>query len=359
MRRLRLASLPIVVGLLGVLGARRILRSIGEPLVPLLRHPSFDHAASLLLGVAVGVGLLLLARWIWQRTLRDRPARTLLVITCVLALGVSYVSSGDVTTRGDFHGLLTPEPNSAFAAGGASGEPVRHEINAHGFRAPAWTIEKAAGSLRVGIIGGSWAFGLGVDQEQILSAALARALAERFPGRPIEVLNLGISGNRIASDLRVARLAQTLLDTDANVLLLLLPGDLSRRDAQSERRAPLHVDAFSVVMWALGMQTASFLWDLDQDDGRIGEGRLALLREELEALRGFQREHGERPLLVLTDPPPPEPVRAAFSALPAVTLVELPTRGGDAPRAGAANQSLAEAIAAALPDAMLRTPRAK
>ncbi len=95
--------------------------------------------------------------------------------------------------------------------------------NSFGYRTSEFTVEKLPGQIRVLCIGGSTTF-QGSRNHLTYPALLEGLLAERYPGRDIEVLNLGISGtnseywlkddedSRLPGRLRIDRLLE--LDPD-------------------------------------------------------------------------------------------------------------------------------------------------
>jgi lysophospholipase L1-like esterase len=354
--RLRAFALPLLAGLLAALALRATLRSLGESLVPLLDPRAAASSLSRLVGLVPALLLFVAARALWQRSARDRRARGLAAAVVAVAALVSYTTSGGVTTRGDFHGLLTPEPNTSSIETSSSRPQIRYAINTHGFRAPDFAIEKAAGTFRVALVGGSFVFGAGVEQDQSLAASLAALARARFPARSIEVLNLGIAGDGLASHLAVAELAERTLSADLVVLCVLLPAELGAIDAQNERRAPLHVDAFSLVSWALGMQAARFFWDEDPRERGFTPARVARLRALLDDYRASRQrpDAGAPPLFVLSYEELPEPARSAFSSLPGATLLPAAPHGaehklpGDGHPSALGHRVAAESIAQAL-----------
>lgn len=84
-----------------------------------------------------------------------------------------------------------------------AGEPHEIAINSHGFRSPEISERKRPGVRRVACIGGSTTV-QGRTNEETYPAHLERKLRAAFPGRPIEVLNLGING--VTSDHWLTRL---------------------------------------------------------------------------------------------------------------------------------------------------------
>lgn len=65
---------------------------------------------------------------------------------------------------------------------------VTYEINAHGFRGPAYPVERTAGTYRILVLGDSTAFGWGVGWERTFAGILDHELADT------EVVNLALSG---------------------------------------------------------------------------------------------------------------------------------------------------------------------
>jgi hypothetical protein len=70
---------------------------------------------------------------------------------------------------------------------------VHVDANAFGYRGPAVPREKPGDTLRILLVGDSFTYGMGVEQDQTLSAWMERGLRERL-GRRVEVLNFGIPG---------------------------------------------------------------------------------------------------------------------------------------------------------------------
>lgn len=100
---------------------------------------------------------------------------------------------------GDFGLWVYDETKGWFHAPGSTAESYfggpdrgRVRINRIGLRGPQ-VEEKRPGLYRVLVFGDSYVFGVGVDEENVLTTRLRHWLEPRFPGG-IEVVNLGVSG---------------------------------------------------------------------------------------------------------------------------------------------------------------------
>jgi GDSL-like Lipase/Acylhydrolase family len=75
--------------------------------------------------------------------------------------------------------------------GGPDAGHVR--INNLGLRGSEVATPPAAGAVRVAVVGDSYVFGIGVDEEHLFTTRLEQLLAQSL-GRRVEVVNLGVSG---------------------------------------------------------------------------------------------------------------------------------------------------------------------
>jgi hypothetical protein len=69
---------------------------------------------------------------------------------------------------------------------------TRVRINSLGYRGEDFAVEKGS-RLRVLVIGDSFTFGWGVEDTDTYAFRLQQALAKRFPGRSVEVINAGFA----------------------------------------------------------------------------------------------------------------------------------------------------------------------
>jgi lysophospholipase L1-like esterase len=90
------------------------------------------------------------------------------------------------------HGELgyRPRPNSAFRYGNGAVATA----NSMGYRGPVVEIPKAAGTFRAIMLGESTTHGWGVGDDETIDAHMRTLLRGRYPGRSIEVVNLGFDG---------------------------------------------------------------------------------------------------------------------------------------------------------------------
>jgi len=111
----------------------------------------------------------------------------------------------------------TPNADGTFDNGGILESKVT--INKFGLRGKPVTIHKPAGVFRVALLGDSFAWGLGVNNEETISAQLNRRL-----GPEIEVLNFAVSGYGRGQQLLKLKRDVLLFSPDA-VIVLAFPGN--------------------------------------------------------------------------------------------------------------------------------------
>jgi lysophospholipase L1-like esterase len=97
------------------------------------------------------------------------------------------------------------------------GNPTwRVKLDHDGFRGDALG-PKAPGALRVVCLGDSWTFGASVDQDASYPAQLETQLTAKYPGKKLEVKNLGIIGH---SSFQGVKLLRTAMALDPDVLVI-------------------------------------------------------------------------------------------------------------------------------------------
>lgn len=76
----------------------------------------------------------------------------------------------------------------------------KYEINSHGMRGEEVPIAKPAGTRRILVLGDSYAFGFGVDQEDTIATQLQRTMKAEF--KDLQVLNMGVPGYQTGQELK-------------------------------------------------------------------------------------------------------------------------------------------------------------
>ena len=95
------------------------------------------------------------------------------------------------------------------------GQIVDVKINGSGFRsAYDFTVPKPPNTIRVAAMGASSTYGYENRDHETYPVQLEQLLAERYPGRRIEVLNLGLPQARLSNILALARAELAALEPD-------------------------------------------------------------------------------------------------------------------------------------------------
>lgn len=114
-------------------------------------------------------------------------------------------------------GLKLLRPNRIFP-----GKEVEIRTNSLGLRSPEVSPVREPGSLRVAVVGASTVMGeMTRSNEATFSALLGERLRQRYAGRKVEVVNAGISGYRLADQLRMLEAIVLPLEPD---LVIVYPG---------------------------------------------------------------------------------------------------------------------------------------
>ncbi|MCU0936958.1 MAG: hypothetical protein MUF66_13085 [Gammaproteobacteria bacterium] len=151
-------------------------------------------------------------------------------VAVALALGEALLRAADFS----YYWALArqPDPVTGWAppAGAVAWQDVEGRalvrINGAGLRDRERAPEKPAGTLRVAVLGDSFAEAVQVPLEDAFPAVLERRLAtcEALEGRPVEVLNFGVSGYSTAQALLTLRARAGAFRPDL-VLLAFFPGN--------------------------------------------------------------------------------------------------------------------------------------
>ncbi len=251
---------------------------------------------------------------------RARALGACLAAAVLYALGwVHQIPPSDPSRFGR---LTVYPPGKVFVERMAARPAVTYRINALGFREPGFSMARAAGTVRVAIVGDSFVFGMGVGLGDTLSSQLARELGQRHGARAVEVLNLGIPGDNLASHVDLYSEAVERLAPDLVVLCLTLPNDLSHWDFQSERREATRPGPFSLARFALGGAATVSLWDLALLQTEVTPEGLDELRRETARLTRLRHTLDRRPpLFVLVYGTTNADIVGRLQSVPRSTLV--------------------------------------
>jgi GDSL-like Lipase/Acylhydrolase family len=260
------------------------LRALGSLAIALLWQRSGAEIVASLARLAALVPAALAVGTLVARFASRRPLRAWVAVAVIAYVAVGYRMSLLPDDLNYFGTLSTSPPNTSAASEAAGGRPaVVYRTNAFGFRQPAFVETKAAGVIRVALIGDSYVYGTGIDENDTLRARLVEALAGRWPGRRFEVLNLGIPGDNLASHVALFDVATARLHPDAVVLCLTLANDLSRWDGQVERRDARRLGLFSFARFLFG-DAAPWLWAATRLEVTITPAGLRHLDEQIDRL---------------------------------------------------------------------------
>ncbi len=169
-----------------------------RPQKPKKRRSSWRARILLMVGTLV-ISLLLLevvARWVVPKE--------------IFSFGPVYTTDAEIGYR-----FKANQSEYAFGAQLAT--------NSFGFRGPEWQLAKTPGTLRIALIGDSFAFGFGVEFDQTYGEQLANRL-RALTDRPVEVLNFGVPGFNTVTELAVLRTCAFPFAPDL-VLTLLVSND--------------------------------------------------------------------------------------------------------------------------------------
>jgi len=180
--------------------------------------------------------------------------RFLLFSTLTLALtGLTILSAGEIFVR-----IVVPKetfwpvsniyassevPNLVYTYrpefwGTAFG--VGLETNSLGFRGPEWSREKASGTLRIALIGDSYAFGYGVPFSLSVGEVLADILVQRTR-IPTEVMNFGVNGYNATQQQAV--LQHIALDFFPDLIVLMPTNNDHEPNLRADEAGWLHWDS--------------------------------------------------------------------------------------------------------------------
>ncbi|MCO6430152.1 MAG: SGNH/GDSL hydrolase family protein [Deltaproteobacteria bacterium] len=130
----------------------------------------------------------------------------------------------DEYESGNLRGLVAPHPKDEIIFDMLPNldlkfQRARVQTNSCGMRSPERPITKPAGTMRIALLGDSFAFGWGVEQEESFAQVMENALNRIADGKvKFEVLNFGIPG--YSTFQQVAKFAESGLDFDPDAVLV-------------------------------------------------------------------------------------------------------------------------------------------
>jgi hypothetical protein len=133
------------------------------------------------------------------------------------------------------------------------------QINGEGFRGPETPFAKPPGTIRIAVLGDSFAEAQQVAEDKTFSAVMQRKLADcpALQGHKVEVLNFGVNGYGTAQELMTLRYLAWQFSPDIVVLAIFTGNDIMNNSVklETERCRPFY------VYRAGQMVLAGPLWD--------------------------------------------------------------------------------------------------
>jgi lysophospholipase L1-like esterase len=123
-----------------------------------------------------------------------------------------------------------------------AGREVELRINSDGFPGPDWPRARASGVLRVAVIGDSTTAALATEEDRRFVALLQGALATLSSGRPVEVLNFGVSSASTGSELVTWRTVASGYAPDVVLLAFFTGNDLGDNSVRLTRAPRVYFD---------------------------------------------------------------------------------------------------------------------
>jgi hypothetical protein len=118
-------------------------------------------------------------------------------------------------------------------------------INREGFRGPETSLAKPPNTIRIAVLGDSFAEAQQVPEDKTFSAVIGRALAQcpALAGRKVQVLNFGVNGYGTTQELMTLRHQAWQFSPDIVVLAVFTGNDIVNNsvDLETERCRPFFV----------------------------------------------------------------------------------------------------------------------
>jgi lysophospholipase L1-like esterase len=87
-------------------------------------------------------------------------------------------------------------------------------INNLGFRGSEHPIQKSGNTFRILVLGDSFTFGQGVEESEVYTSVLEKALVARYPKQTVEVINAGVMGYSAGDEMNLLNQIGDLLEPD-------------------------------------------------------------------------------------------------------------------------------------------------
>jgi hypothetical protein len=153
--------------------------------------------------------------WASNRLLGPARAKDLLGKLALLSASVTTaIVLGEVGVRIALHGITTTADNSSYFARRWTADKVR--LNSLGFREREFESTNARDRYRIVVIGDSYTFGQGIEENERFSNILERDLRRKH--RELDVLNFGRPGYNTIDEIAVLR--DTLVKARPDFVLL-------------------------------------------------------------------------------------------------------------------------------------------
>lgn len=157
--------------------------------------------------------------------LRSALAITIALIAAVLFfVGVDAAAAAYLYAQRRNSGLIWA-PDSTVEHATTEFHYFTH-VNNLGFRGPDFSRRPKSGTERIAIIGDSFTYGWGLDQDQTWPAILEQCL--RSSGRPVEIANLGVPGAGPLSYADLAPRALAALHPDVLLVAVVQADDIAQ-----------------------------------------------------------------------------------------------------------------------------------
>ncbi len=169
-------------------------------------------------------------------------------------------------------------PNQKFTDTAHACCSYRVTINSHGFRGAELPMKKPAGVFRVAIIGDSFVYGAGVDDDETAGAVLEKLLNGNHATRGYEVMNAGLTGSTITDELILYKEYVRKFTPDAVVLGYSWNDVLDIIKRETDESLAPSAGEYQSRLWALIMKSAAARFLMYQYAKRQKQKMVALFK---------------------------------------------------------------------------------